>query len=170
MRFIRQQLLRVAGAAVAALGANASSWGAEPRIVGNWKLVSAVSEELATRKKTALLGEHPKGYFIYTPQGRMMGLVVHETRSPPKVDEDRINLHKYMYAYSGRYTVEGEKVVHHVDVSWNESWTGTDQVRFVKLEGDSLTIKTATQKNAITGIDNIADLESPIGDRETPRL
>ena len=61
-----------------------------------------------------------------------------------------------MYAYSGRYTVEGEKVVHHVDVSWNESWTGTDQVRFFKLEGDSLTIKTAPQKNAITGIENIS--------------
>jgi hypothetical protein len=156
MKLIRRQLLRFAGATVPALGLNASSWGAEPSIVGNWKLVSAVSEELATGKKTALLGEHPKGYFIYTPQGRMMGLVVHETRSPPKVDEDRINLHKYMYAYSGRYTVEGEKVVHHVDVSWNESWTGTDQVRFFKLEGDSLTIKTAPQKNAITGIENIS--------------
>src|SRR5712671_1062976 len=49
-------------------------------------------------------------------------------------------------ASSGRYTVEGEKVVHHVDVSWNESWTGTDQVRFFKLEGDRLTITTAPQK------------------------
>jgi hypothetical protein len=137
MKLIRRQLLRFAGATVPALGVNASSWGAEPSIVGNWKLVSAVSEELATGKKTALLGEHPKGYFIYAPQGRMMGLVVHETRTPPKVDKDGINLHKYMYAYSGRYTVEGEKVVHHVDVSWNESWAGTDQIRFFKLEGDS---------------------------------
>jgi hypothetical protein len=158
MKLIRRQMLQVAAAAVAALGVNSSSWGAEPNVVGNWKLVSFVSEELATGKKTALLGEHPKGYLIYTPQGRMMAVIVHETRSPPKVDEDRINLHKYMYAYSGRYTVEGDKVVHHVDISWNESWTDTDQVRFVKLEGDSLTIKTATQKNAMTGIDNIAVL------------
>jgi hypothetical protein len=88
----------------------------------------------------------------------MMAAIVHETRSPPKVDEDRINLHKYMFAYSGRYTVEGDKVVHHVDISWNESWTGNDQVRFFKLEGDSLTIKSAPQKSAITGIDNIGIL------------
>jgi Lipocalin-like domain len=158
MKLIRRQMLQVAGAAVAALGVNSSSWGAEPNVVGNWKLVSFVSEELATGKKTALLGEHPKGYLIYTPQGRMMAVIVHETRSPPKVDEDRINLHKYMFAYSGRYTVEGDKVVHHADISWNESWTGTDQVRFFKLEGDSLTIKSAPQKNAMTGIDNIGVL------------
>jgi hypothetical protein len=157
MKLIRRQLLQVAGAAVAALGVNSSS-GAESTVVGNWKLVSFVSEELATGKKIALLGEHPKGYLIYTPQGRMMAIIVHETRSPPKVDEDRINLHKYMYAYSGRYAVEGEKVVHHVDISWNESWTGTDQVRFFKLEGDSLTITTAPQKNAISGIEYIAIL------------
>jgi Lipocalin-like domain len=37
----------------------------------------------------------------------------------------------------------------------NETWTGTDQVRFFKLEGDRLTIKTAPQKNAITGLENI---------------
>jgi len=108
--------------------------------------VSYVSEELATGKKTAPLSEHPKGYLIYTPQGRMIGLLVHETRSPPKVDEDRINLHKYMVSYSGRYTVEGDKVVHHVDVSWNEALSGTDQVRLFKLEGDRLTITAPRQR------------------------
>jgi lipocalin-like protein len=158
MKLIRRQMLQFAGAAVAALGVNSSSWGAEPNVVGNWKLVSYVSEEIPTGKKTALLGEHPKGYLIYTPQGRMVAMLVHETRSPLKVDEDRINLHKYMFAYSGRYTIEGDKVVHHVDISWNESWTGKDQVRFFKLEGDSLTIKSPVQKSGITGIDSIGIL------------
>src|SRR5215470_1378894 len=151
MKLIRPQLLHVAGVAVLALCANAPSWGAEPNVVSNWKLVSYVSDELATGKKTAPLGEHPKGYLIYTPQGRMMALILHETRSPPKVDEDRINLHKYMAAYSDRYTVEGNKVVHHVDVSWNEDFTGLHLVRFVKVEADRLTITTAPGKNAITG-------------------
>jgi hypothetical protein len=154
MKLIRPQLLQVAGVAVVALCVNAPSRGAEPNIVGNWKVVSYVSEELATGKKTDQLGEHPKGYLIYTPQGRMMGLVVHETRSPPKVDEDRINLHKYMVSYSGRYTVEGDKVVHHVDVSWDEALTGTDLVRFFKREGDRLTITTAPSKNLITGVES----------------
>ncbi|HKD28282.1 MAG TPA: lipocalin-like domain-containing protein [Xanthobacteraceae bacterium] len=153
MKLTRSHLLQVAGVAVVAFCVNAPSWGAEPNIVGSWKLLSYVSEELATGKKTAPFGEHPKGYLIYTPQGRMMGLLVHETRSPPKVDGDRINLHKYMVSYSGHYTVEGDKVVHHVDVSWNEALTGTDQVRFFKLEGDHLTITAPPAKNIIPGVE-----------------
>jgi hypothetical protein len=153
MTVIRLRTLTAAFASVVFFAANVSSWAAEPSLVGNWKLVSFVTEELATGKKTPLLGEHPKGYLIYTPEGRMMVLFVHETRSPPKTDEDRINLHKYMYAYSGRYEAQGDKVVHHVDISWNEAWTGTDQVRFFKLEGNTLTIKNAPTKNSITGIE-----------------
>src|SRR5258707_6211768 len=160
MKLISPQLLQVDGVAVVAFCVNAPSRGAEHSVVSNWKLVSYISEELATGKKTDQLGEHPKGYLIYTPQGRMMGLVVHETRSPPKVDEDRINLHKYMVSYSGRYTVEGDKVVHHIDVSWNEDFTGLDLVRCVKVEGDRLTITTAPGKNAITGAESIGVLVS----------
>jgi hypothetical protein len=154
VKFIRSQLLQVACVAVVAFGVNAPSWGAEPNIVGTWKVVSYVTEELATGKKTPLLGEHPKGYLIYTPEGRVMTLGVHETRSPPKTDEDRVNLHNSMIAYSGRYTIEGDKVVHHIDVSWNETLTGTDLVRFVKLEGDRLTIMTAPARHPITGIES----------------
>src|SRR5262245_53948439 len=73
-------------------------------------------------------GEHPKGYLIYTPEGRMMVIVVADNRNPPKADEDRIALHKHMVAYSGRYVVNGERVVHHVDVAWNPAWMGTDLV------------------------------------------
>ena len=51
-----------------------------------------------------------------------------------------------MVSYSGRYTVEGDKVVHHVDVSSNEALSGTDQVRLFKLEGDRLTITASPQR------------------------
>jgi hypothetical protein len=56
--------------------------------------------------------------------------------------------------------VEGDKVVHHVDISWNESSTppGTDLVRFIKLEGDKLTITTAPARSAITGLDSVSVL------------
>jgi hypothetical protein len=58
-------------------------------------------------------------------------------------DEEKVKLLESMSAYAGTYTADGEKVVHHVDTSWNGSWTGTDQVRFYKLDGDTLTITTA---------------------------
>ena len=56
-----------------------------------------------------------------------------------------------MIAYAGTYTVESGKVVHHVDISWNERFTGTDLVRFYKLAGDTLTITTAPSKSVIDG-------------------
>jgi lipocalin-like protein len=152
----RRQFLQLAALALASLSTPASSWAAEPNVVGNWKLVSLFTKEIATGKTTTPLGEHPKGYLIYTPEGRLVALLVHEKRSPLQVDEDRINLHKYMVAYSGRYTVESEKVVHHVDISWNESWTGTDQVRFFELEGDKLTITAPV--DAINGLESTSVL------------
>jgi hypothetical protein len=140
-------------AVIGMMVASASSWGAELNVAGTWKIVSFHTVQSANGTKYYPFGEHPKGYLIYTPEGRMMAVLVHEKRSAPKVDEDRIDLHKYMVAYTGRYSVEGQKVVHHVDVSWNESFTGTDQIRFVKLEGDTLTITTPPTKNPITGLE-----------------
>ena len=35
----------------------------------------------------------------------------------------------------------GRQVSHHVDVSWDEAWTGTTQVRQFKIEGNSLRIR-----------------------------
>ena len=51
MKLIRPQLLQVAGVAVVALCVNAPSRGAEPNVVGNWKLVSYVSEELGPERR-----------------------------------------------------------------------------------------------------------------------
>jgi hypothetical protein len=45
-----------------------------------------------------------------------------------------------MFAYAGTYSVEGGRVTHHVDISWNEVWTGTDQVRFYEINGNILTL------------------------------
>ena len=103
-----------------------------------------------------MLGEHPKGYLIYTPEGRVMVLGTSEGRSPAKTNEDRLNPLKSMVAYSGRYTIEGNKVTHHIDISWNEVFTGTDQVRYFKIEGDVLTLKTAPAKNPITGNESVS--------------
>jgi hypothetical protein len=55
-------------------------------------------------------------------------------------DEERITLHETMFAYAGTYSLEADKVTHHVDVSWNEVWRGTDQVRFYELNENTLTI------------------------------
>ena len=85
----------------------------------------------------------------------MSAIVTSDNRVKPRdanpTDEERVKLHQTMSAYAGTYTLDGEKVTHHVDVSWNEAWTGTDVVRSYKLEGNTLTITTALYKSTADG-------------------
>ena len=62
-------------------------------------------------------------------------------------DGEGVKLLGTMVAYAGKFTLDADKVVHHIDVSWNQAWTGTDQVRYYHLSGDSLTITTAPYRS-----------------------
>ena len=62
-------------------------------------------------------------------------------------DEEGVQLLGSMVAYAGTYTLGDKQVIHHIDISWNQGWTGTDQVRFFELDGDTLTITTAPYRS-----------------------
>jgi hypothetical protein len=68
------------------------------------------------------------------------GRIVPAGTAPP--DNERVALYDTMFAYAGTYSVEAGKVTHHVDISWNEIWTGTDQIRLFVLSGNTLTLTT----------------------------
>jgi hypothetical protein len=108
------------------------------KIVGTWKLVSVEYEDAQTKERTPVLGLHPRGYQIATPQGRWIALVTADGRPVPKTDEQRAKALRTMIAYSGRYRVEGDKVITKVEVAWNEAWVGGEQVRFLRFEGDDV--------------------------------
>jgi hypothetical protein len=132
-----------------------SALAAENPILGTWKLQSLVYEVSATGQRSSPFGDHPDGYLSYSGDGRMYAIGVVEDRPKPRhlvpTDEEKVELQGSMFAYAGTYTADGEKVVHHVDISWNQSWTGTDLVRFYKLDGDTLTITTARAQSAFDG-------------------
>jgi hypothetical protein len=107
-------------------------------IAGVWKLKSYTRRYLDTGEvRTDML---PHAYIMYTPGGHMMSVTVEENRKPPAgpVLTDTI-----VSAYAGTYTVEGNQVTHSVELSWNEAWTGSKQVRYFSVDGDRLTIETA---------------------------
>jgi hypothetical protein len=112
------------------------------KIIGTWKLVSVVYEDQATRERTPVYGEHPKGIQIATPQGRWLALMTGENRPVPKTDEERAQALKTMIAYTGRYRVEDGNVITKVEAAWNEAWVGTEQVRAIRFEGDKLYIES----------------------------
>jgi len=47
-----------------------------------------------------------------------------------------------MLAYGGTYKFDGKSMEHHIDISWNEWWTGTTVIRDVRKEGDKLIYTT----------------------------
>lgn len=140
----------IAGMGIALFLSPAIALADENPLLGTWKLKTFAREIFATGKKTYPNGEHPDGYISYSADGRMYAFAVSgpEDRVKPRNvypdNEERVKLHQTMFAYAGTYTLEGDgKVIHHVDISWNELWTGTEQVRFYKLDGNILSIISA---------------------------
>jgi hypothetical protein len=113
-------------------------------LLGTWKLKSYETTTVRG-EKSAPYGEHPIGYLSYSADGRMQVIGTSSARMVPldlaPTDEEQVALYKTMFAYAGTYSVEAGKVTHHVEVSWNEVWTGTDQVRFYEVNGNTLTIR-----------------------------
>src|ERR1700693_4178149 len=107
-------------------------------IVGTWKLVSVVYEDVETKERTPVLGEHPQGIQIATPEGLWLPLVTAEGRTVPKTEEERARALQSMIAYTGRYRVEDGKVITKVEAAWNEAWVGGEQVRAIRFEGADL--------------------------------
>jgi hypothetical protein len=60
-------------------------------------------------------------------------------------------LFRSLMTYAGTWEVRGEEVFHYVDASANEIWTGSEQKRFYKLDGDRLPLSTPVNADPIDG-------------------
>ena len=122
--------------------------GRDDSIIGTWKLVSALLTTLGGGSRK-LFGETPSGFLTYTGDGRMTAILAAGGRQALSVADpvaapaaERAEAFATFTAYAGRYTVDGDRITHHVEVSLFQNWAGTDQVRFAKLEGRRLTLTT----------------------------
>lgn len=114
------------------------------QLVGTYKLISATRTELETGQATV---ENLTGFITYGPEGRMMVLIVGKDRpkaaSIDKItDQQSIELFRSILAYGGSYEYDGKAVEHHIDISSNEVWTGTTEIRDVKRDGSKLVLTT----------------------------
>lgn len=123
--------------------------------VGTWKLDSWTREDVASGEKTDIFGSRPSGYINYGADCRMYTIVTKEGRKGPAAvvptDAERVNLYSGLVAYAGTYSIDGDKVSHHIDSSWNQAWTGTTQVRQFRIDGKTLHIKSMPAKNQLDG-------------------
>ncbi len=125
------------------------------RLHGSWKLVSAVREEIPSGATTSMFGEKPQGVLNYSPEGRMIALIAHGHRKAAAAGRatpaEAEALYRSMLSYAGDYTVAGDVVTHRVDISWNEAFTGGEQKRHFKLDGNRLTLSTPQSHDPIDG-------------------
>jgi hypothetical protein len=124
-------------------------------LLGTWRMTSWTREAVATGEVSDAMGSNPIGYIAYHADGRMMALVVSSHRPKLKgtlpTDEEKAALFDSMLAYSASYTLEDDRVIHHVDAAWNPAWGVSDLIRPYALDGDTLVISGAPGDDPITG-------------------
>jgi Lipocalin-like domain len=118
------------------------------QLAGSWKLTSWTIQIIGG-EVTEPFGPNPKGRAVFTPDGFSAFMIARPDRKPAANDTDSAALLKSLMVYTGKSTIDGNKLTTDVDLSWNELLTGTSQVRFFKLEGDKLSIRTAEQASAV---------------------
>jgi hypothetical protein len=125
-------------------------------IVGTWQITS-LSLEYQDTKEVAHPINQPTGYLQYSPGGHMVTFVaagdLPRPATPPiYTDAERAKIfNQIIGAYAGTYRIEGDKVIHHVLNASYTLWIGTDQIRYFKIDGKNLAIKTGPITSSASG-------------------
>ena len=120
-----------------------------PGLLGTWRLESLQLRMEDTGEVVKPFGPDPRGSIIFTLDGRMMTVITASRRAPPETETEMAAAFRGMMAYTGRFTVEGDRVVTEVDAAWNPAWEGTQQVRIVHVENERLTLTSEVQDHPL---------------------
>lgn len=133
-------------------------------LVGTWRLRSwqnVASDGSAVDP----FGEKPVGYLFYNHDGYMSVEIMAAHRAPYHdadplggTPQERSEAIRTYLSYSGPFEVlaDQDAVIHHIEVCSYPNWIGNAQVRFVKLDGDVLTL--STRPMSLQGVERTAEL------------
>jgi hypothetical protein len=139
---------------------------ATPRgdLVGSWRLRQwvAFSED---GSESLPLGDAPKGLLVYSPDGTMIVLMARADR-PRIISDDvtggteieRAEAFASFIAYGGSYSVEGDAVNHHVEMSQFPNWVGTVQRRRWALDSTRAVLTITSPPVTLAGATRIQRL------------
>ncbi len=123
----------------------------ENAFVGAWKLVS-LELRGADGATSYPFGLDPCGYIFYMADGYMSVVIMHASRPHFQSQDsfggsldEKAGAMGTFFSYCGTWEVQGNEVVHHIEVSLFPNWTGKDQRRFYRFAGQRLTLSTAPQ-------------------------
>jgi hypothetical protein len=116
--------------------------------VGTWRLVSC-EQRTKDGQISYPFGQDPVGYIIYSHDGYMAVAFMSPNRGrfadgdiAGGTTEEKVAAVETYISYCGRYEVQGDRVIHHIEVSLFPNWIGVDQERFFELDGDELSLST----------------------------
>ena len=135
---------------VPAIGQQSGAAQTTNTLVGTWRLISATGKTERGQIIEEPYGHNPTGFLMYTADGRMMVIITNGGRKPFSISDrisapanERAEAFATLVAYGGRYTITGDKVIHHLEISAVPNFLNTDNVRtIVKVEGKRLTLRT----------------------------
>lgn len=117
-------------------------------LIGTWRLIS-YEARTAEGDVSYPLGQDPSGFILYSEDGYMSVTMMTSGRTDyasgdlrAGTTEEKLSAAETFLAYSGRYTFEGDRVLHHVEVSFFPNRVGTTQIRHLTLSGDTVTLST----------------------------
>ena len=111
---------------------------------GIWIIRSFYMQDMTTGERSEPWGERPGGTLVFSPEGRMFAIITADNRQPPETDAEQAHAYRNMLSYSGPFRIDPpNRLITTVDISWHVPWIGTEQVRFIELDGDTLVLTSA---------------------------
>jgi hypothetical protein len=121
-------------------------------IVGTWQLQTFTELDIESKTVSHPMGRNAKATVIYTASGHVATIFAAEGRNrgeaTPASDADAAHLFRTMVAFAGRYEVDGGELTYYPEITWNEAWSGTRQVRHFEIVDGLLHIRSVPAKSA----------------------
>jgi hypothetical protein len=125
-------------------------------LVGTWRLLAWTS--VGDDGVIHPMGERPEGVLVYTADGTM--ITTHGRPGRPRIDSvdmhggperQRLEAMTTFFAYSGTFCVDGDDVLHAVEMSLYPNWVGTVQRRHVRLSADGCELTLSADPFVVRG-------------------
>lgn len=122
-------------------------------LLGRWDILAW--EQLYDDGRRQLpMGDALTGFIRYTEDGDMIVLISKQERKAFETGgqwdasaEEKATAYESTLSYAGRWELNGDQVIHKVDISLFPNWVGGQQKRQVELRGDgTLAIKARLEE------------------------
>jgi hypothetical protein len=117
-------------------------------LAGTWRLASFHLKTLGGQV-TYPYGRDAIGYYLFSDSGYMSVVVMAANRTMFAAGdvmggtaEEKVKAAETYISYTGKYEIQGDKLVVHPEAAFFPNWIGVNQVRVVELNGDELGLST----------------------------